>query len=132
MEHWRDAILARLESYTGYKVDVGDTHVIVTCQNNESFDVSISANGGEFQVGFAGWHEHFASQEDALRCFAFGLSEECRLKVVKRGNMECSWTVQARQGDTWVDDTTTGLMLAPFWRAKTIEYRHNLISKVNP
>ena len=130
MVNWREAILAKLANYTGHEVDVGDDHIVVSCGNPESFDVSIYATGDEFQVGFDGWHEHFDAEEDALNCFAFGLSKECRLKVVKRGNMECSWTAQALQDGTWVDDTTTGLIFVPFWRPKQVEYRQNTITKI--
>ena len=102
MANWREAILAKLEDYTGYEIDVGDDHIIITCQNPESFDVLIQTAGEAFLVGFDGWHEHFDAEEDALNCFAFGLSKACRLKVAKRGNMECSWTVQAWHDDIWV------------------------------
>ncbi len=128
---WHEAILAKLDRYTGIDVGVGDAHIVVTCQNPESFDVSIHAQGEQFLVGFDGWHEHFDAKSDALNCFAFGLSQECRLKVVKRGKMECSWTVQAFKDDAWFDDTTTGLIFIPFWRTAQIEYRHNVIIKKN-
>ncbi len=130
MANWREVILTKLANYTGHEVDVGDGHVVVSCGNPESFDVAIYAHGDELQVGFDGWHEHFDAEEDALNCFAFGLSKECRLKVVKRGNMECSWTVQALQDGTWVDDTTTGLIFVPFWKPKHVEYRQNTINKI--
>lgn len=32
-------------------------------------------------VGYGGWHEHFHSPEKALECFAFGFSDQCRLKI---------------------------------------------------
>lgn len=127
LTNWRNAILLKLEDYCGFDIDTSDHHIIVSCKNPEGFDVSFHAIGEEFQVGFDGWHEHFEAEEDALNCLAFGLSKECRLKVVKRGTMECSWTVQAWQDGTWVDDTTTGLIFIPFWRPKQIEYRHNLL-----
>ncbi|MEO9898431.1 MAG: hypothetical protein ABJF05_18820 [Paracoccaceae bacterium] len=132
MANWREVINAKLDNYTGYDLDVGDDHIIVTCQNPESFDVSIHADGEEFQVGFDGWHEHFDVEEDALNCFAFGLSKDCRLNIIKRGNIECSWTAQALQDGTWIDNTTTGLILIPYWKPRKVEYRHNIISKNDP
>lgn len=127
MTKWHEAIVSKLDGYSGFEIDFDDYHITISCNNAESFDVSFYAFGSEFQVSFDGWHEYFETEEEALNCFAFGLSKECRLKVTKRGAMECSWTVQARQDETWVDDTTTGLILIPFWRRKQIEYRHNLI-----
>lgn len=129
LKKWHDAILLKLDDYYGFDIDASDQHIVVSCKNPESFDVSFYVSGEEFQIGFDGWHEHFEAAEDALNCFAFGLSEECRLKVVKRGTMECSWTAQAWQDDVWVNDTTTGLIFIPFWRPKQIEYRHNIIKR---
>ena len=129
LANWHETILTKLDRYTGFDVDIGETHIIVTCQNPYSFEVSIYEDGGEFQVGFAGWHEHFDAEEDALNCFAFGLSQECRLKIVKRGKMECSWTLQSRENGAWIDDTTTGLIIIPFWRPTEIEHRHNIIKR---
>ena len=128
MKKWHEAIRSKLDGYTGFDIDFDDNHIVVSCRNRESFEVSFHVVGKEFRVGFDGWHEHFDTEEEALNCFAFGLSQECRLKVTKRGAMECSWTVQAWQDDAWVDDTTTGLILIPFWRPKQIEHRRNLIN----
>lgn len=127
LKTWQNVILSKLDNYAEFDIETGEHHVIVSCKNPESFDVSFYASSEGFQVGFDGWHEHFEAEEDALNCFAFGFSKECRLKVVTRGSMECSWTLQAWQDDTWVDDTTTGLFFIPFWRSKQIEYRHNLL-----
>ena len=129
MEHWREAILAKLDKYTGIEVDVHETSISVTCQNLDSFDLSIFAYRDVFQVSFDGWHEQFDAVDDALNCFAFGLSEECRLRVVSRGQMDCSWTLQSRENGNWVDDTTTGLMLIPFWRRAQVRYCQNNIER---
>ncbi|MGR3563179.1 MAG: hypothetical protein ACU0FH_17935 [Heliomarina sp.] len=118
------AILTKLDGYSRFDIEFDDDHIIVCCKNAESFDLSFHVFGSEFQVSFDGWHEHFQTEEEALNCFAFGLSQECRLNVIKRGAKECSWTAQAWQYDTWVDDTKTGLILIPFWRPKQIEYKH--------
>ncbi len=128
MTNWQETILSKLDKYTGFEIVNGDGSITVSCNNPESFDVSFHALGKDFQVSFDGWHELFDAEEDALNCFAFGLSKECRLKVAKRGKMECSWTAQYWRDDKWIDDTTTGLIVIPFWRSKKIEYGHNLIN----
>ncbi|MCV6825790.1 MULTISPECIES: hypothetical protein [Halocynthiibacter] len=129
MTNLNKEMLAKLDGYDGYEIDASDDQITVSCNNPESFDVSIFAFDEQFQVNFAGWHEVFDDQEEAMRCFAFGLSQQCRLEVVKRGKMECSWTMQFLQDDTWVDDSVTGMFLIPFWRPKQIEYRFNLIKR---
>ncbi|MEM8686971.1 MAG: hypothetical protein AAGF81_06565, partial [Pseudomonadota bacterium] len=113
MAGWQDDILSRLEKYTGYEVSHDDISLSVCCDNPESVEVSVWETGSSFQVGIGGWHEHFDALEDALNCFAFGLSEACRLKVTLRGSMECAWTMQSLEDGEWVDDTTTGLLFIP-------------------
>lgn len=129
MEDWQNAIVAKLNGYTGFEVDMGDAYIAVACDNTESFEVYMFRSGSEFTVGFDGWHEHFSSEEDALNCFAFGLSEECHLKVVTRGTMDCRWTLQFFEEGSWQDDTETGLIFVPFWKKAKTEYRRNTIKK---
>lgn len=125
MARWHDKILTRLEKYAGHKVKYDAESISIICENPDSFEVSIFELGDCFQVGFDGWHERFENLDAALDCFAFGLSERCRLKVTMRGRMECAWTVQSNETTGWENDSTTGLLLVPFWRAKRIVLRQN-------
>ncbi len=125
MLDWRESILARLEKYSGYEVKQSGTELRVLCKNPSSFEVSIRELDSRFLVCFDGWHEEFDIQKTALDCFAFGLTDHCRLKVVMRGSMECAWTVQSRGTNGWDDDSTTGLLLIPFWRPRRVIFRQN-------
>jgi len=127
MSDWTKEILNRLEKYSGHEVEYDSESVSVTCANDDHFAVSIYQFGDEFQVNFDGWHEHFEELSTALDCFAFGLSDRCRLKVILRGKMECAWTVQSQEETGWSDDTTTGLLVFPFWRSKRVELRKNVL-----
>jgi len=129
MDDWRAQAIERLAPLDGFDVDVGEEIVTVTCHNPESFVVRIWWDGDEFQTGFDGWHEHFDDLDDALDHFVLGLSGICRLKVITRGQTECSWTAQIRQGDGWVDVSKTGLIFIPFWRQARIDYRHNIVRR---
>ena len=90
------------------------------------FDVSISE---DLVVGYDGWHEHFDTPDKALECFAFGFSDRCRLKVTYRGKFAYRWTLESLEGGQWVEDSTTGLLLFPFWRRPRVEYRQNGLLK---
>jgi len=81
----------------------------------------------EFIVSFDGWHEHFKSQVDALNCFALGLTDQCRLKVFRRGRTDYRWTLEYRTEGGWKEDSTTGFLFFPFWRKCEILYRQNAI-----
>ena len=86
-----------------------------------------------FTVNFEGWHEEFTSEDEALNCFAFGLSPNCRLAVVLRGNTEKKWVVESLKDGKWTPDSETGLLLQPFWRSARIEYRqNNLLGRGEP
>jgi|GEM_PF-2755409 len=50
-----------------------------------------------YTVYFDSWHEEFTQAEEALECFAFGLSDQCRLKVSKRGGKPYKWTVESQE-----------------------------------
>ena len=90
------------------------------------FDVWISE---ELIVGYDGWHEHFDTPEKALECFAFGFSDQCRLRVSYRGKFAHKWTLESLVGGQWVEDSTTGLLFFPFWRTARVEYLQNGLLK---
>jgi hypothetical protein len=124
---WQSEIQDRLSRYAGYSVKWVENGATVLCTNHDAFPVSIEQQGTAFRVSLSGWHEHFQSLHEALDCFAFALSEACRLKVVRRGTMECTWTVQSRINGEWIDDSTTGLLFVPFWRSKAVVFQRNLL-----
>ena len=76
-------------------------------------------------MGFDGWHEHFDTEEEALNCFEFGLSGNCRLKVVYRGSFAHRWTLESKTDSGWREDSTTGLLVFPFWRRRRAVYLTN-------
>ena len=93
----------------------------------DGFPVSLTEGAGEWVVAFDGWHEHFTSEDEALNCFAFGLSDRCRLRVHFRGSYPHRWTVEHRTGAGWREDSTTGRLFFPFWRRSRVEYRQNSV-----
>ena len=93
--------------------------------NADGFEVVLSRGDREFTVSFAGWHEPFDTPEEALRCFMFGLSDRCRLRVLSRGSFDYRWTVQARRDGRWEDDSETGLLVFPFWLRRRERYLQN-------
>jgi len=104
---------------------VGDT-ITVEATDGDGFSVWLTEKKPGYTVGYDGWHEEFDDEEDALNAFAFGLSDDCRLKVVRRGSSDCAWTVEGKNEDgNWIGDSTTGLLMTPFWKKKSIAYRQN-------
>ena len=97
--------------------------------SNNGFTVGLAVNQNSYTVSFDGWHEDFESREEALDCFAFGLSSECRLKEYRRGNFAYKWTVESKENGGWVEEGTTGLLLFPFWMRKEVRYLQNDLIK---
>jgi hypothetical protein len=103
----------------------GDTFTVEPL-DVDGFPVWLREEVGSYVVGFDdGWHEHFDSEEDALDCFAFGLSGDCSVKVVYRGSFAHRWTVEFKTDGGWREDSTTGLLVFPFWRRPRAVYRTN-------
>jgi hypothetical protein len=124
-----EAIREKLRRYPQLSVvDTGDA-ITVKAQTPDGFDVAFRADGDEYTVQMAGWHAHFdlSQRETALNCFAFGLSDSARLEVYSRGGRDYLWTLESLEDDGWRPDSTTGLLLYPFWRRKTVRYLRNAV-----
>lgn len=96
-------------------------------RDQSGFTVGLRITPSGFTVNFEGWHEEFTSEDEALDCFAFGLSPKCRLAIVLRGDTETKWVVEGFESGAWTPDSETGLLLQPFWRSARVEYRQNRV-----
>ncbi len=122
-------IAQKVSKYPQLQTIIEDRSITVTPLSVDGFPVSLFEKDSGYTVGFDGWHEEFDSEAEALEAFAFGLSEECRLKIVYRGSTACSWTCESFSDGEWREDSTTGLLLIPFWKKKQVVYRQNKIIK---
>lgn len=122
-------IREKLNKYPSVKFEIKETSITIPAQMENGFSVSFHVHDKGYTVSFEGWHEEFTDKDKALECFAFGLSEGCRLKVLKRGNFDYKWVVQHRAENTWMDDSETGLFLFPFWCGKQKRYLQNHLIK---
>jgi hypothetical protein len=118
-------IKTRLGRYPMARFVETATSIKVLPQDGTGFPVTMYTTTAGYTVEFYGWHEEFTSPEEALRCFAFGLSEACRMRVVYRGAMPTKWIVEARRDGAWVADSETGLIFVPFWLPRRIVYLQN-------
>ncbi|MDP6969131.1 MAG: hypothetical protein QGG88_08470 [Gammaproteobacteria bacterium] len=89
------------------------------------FTVWIASNDKYYSVGFEGWHEDFDSAEEALECFAWGLSNKCRLKIYNKGTNSYKWVTQSLENDEWENVSTTCLLFFAFWKKSNIIYKQN-------
>jgi hypothetical protein len=108
-----ERIRERLAGHPHLSYQVEGQTITVDPATSDGFSVWLTEGGDELVVGFEGWHEHFTSEDEALNCFAFGLSGGCRLRIDYRGDFPYRWTVEARAGTGWRADSTTGVFLRP-------------------
>jgi|SRR5690554_114364 len=118
-------IKERLKKYPNLPVNSDSNTVSVKPENG--FTVWAESQGNLITIGFEGWHEEFDNPEEALNCFAWGLSNECRIKVVSRGGKPHKWVVQRLENGSWVNESTVGLLFFQFWRRKSTKYVQNAV-----
>lgn len=78
-------IQQRLQKYPAARYEVGVDNIRVLPMSDAGFTVAMIAQSGHFTVHFNGWHEEFTDAAEALNCFTYGLSEDCRLQEWRRG-----------------------------------------------
>src|SRR5262249_8606422 len=103
--------------------------VTVKPESASGFPVSLEITKSGYRVSFDGWHEDFSDEKEALNCFSFGLSRECRLRVVSHGRFRHKWTVEGLRDGLWREDSTTVLLLFPFFLRKKVQVLQNALIK---
>lgn len=127
-----EEIKAKLQKYPQAQYESDDDSISVFPISDDGFTVSLVVSQDSYTLSFNGWHEDFQNKEEALNCFAFGLSSDCRLKEYRRGRFAYRWTVESKEDGCWVEDSTTGLFLFPFWMRKEIAYLQNDLTTAEP
>ncbi|MDG3584213.1 hypothetical protein [Galbibacter pacificus] len=133
MSNTIDEIVNRLKKYPEAEYELNAESITVNPKNDNGFPVSLTDNGnGNFTVAFDFWHEEFDNENDALNCFAFGLSKDCRLKLTKKGNRSIKWAVESNENGKWIEGSTTGLINLNFWKKTEFDFLQNdLISSIS-
>lgn len=79
-----ETIKEKLKKYPHITFEETENYISVLPTSDKGFTVSLEISRDVFKVFYNGWHEDFEDEKDALNCFAFGLSNECRLKEFRR------------------------------------------------
>lgn len=89
-----EKIEAKLSKYPSLRYSTDGSTITVEAPTGDGFSVWLTDQNPGYTVGFDGWHEEFEDEEEALSAFAFGLSDDCRLKVIQHDDTDCAWTVE--------------------------------------
>ena len=120
-----DRIREKLKSYPAVKSTETANSITVLPNSEAGFEVRLDDNGETYTVSFEGWHQNFEDAEEALDCFAFGLSSECRLRELRKGGSPYRWIVESMVDGSWITDSETGQLIYPFWKRTETVYRQN-------
>jgi len=124
-------IIEKLKKYPDVSYTTTENSITVDPKNEKGFSVSMGVGPREIIVSSDFWHEHFDKDEEdkALDCFAFMLSDSCRLKVEYRGQKPKRWTIESFENGNWIGDSTTGQFNINFWSPTRTEYFQNDLIK---
>jgi hypothetical protein len=121
-----EQLQSRLAAYPHLPCEVEGDALWIGPGSPDGFPVLFWDLGGQVQVTCGnGWHERFEDMDEAIECFLLGLSDRCRLRVTQAGSFEYRWTLERREGDSWLAVSTVGLFWWPFWRRKQARYLQN-------
>ncbi len=128
-----DEIKRRLSKYPDIQFSSDDCSITVLPVSPEGFSVTVTEmSGNGYTVFFEGWHEDFEDANEVLNVFAFGLSDECRLREYRRGGFAYKWTLESWEDGDWREESTTAQVFFPFWRKVEVRHLQNkLLSRKN-
>ena len=120
-----EELTRRLNNLPVARYESDQSSITVFPNNTDGFTVSLTRNANTCTVFFNGWHEDFENPDEAVAVFGFGLSDGCRLREYRRGGFAYKWTVESLEQGQWKEDSTTGLLIFPFWRRSEVHYLQN-------
>ena len=128
-----EQIAERLKKYPDLNASVEPFCITVKAQETNGFDVCVFLENGEYTVNFNGWHECFdeSDVESVLNCFAFGLSDSCRIKEFSKNGEPYKWILQSKVENNWVNDSTTGLFFFNLFKRTKVRYLQNKVIRIN-
>lgn len=125
-------IKTRLKKYPDVRFESDPSSITVFPTSPDGFEVTLVVNAVDsYTLSFEGWHEDFEVEEETRNVFALALSNECRLKEYRRGNFAYKWTLEFLEDGHWEAQSTTGLLLFPFWMKKSVRYLQNNLLRRN-
>lgn len=120
-----EELTQRLNGIPNLRFESDQSSITVFPADADGFTVNLMKQASVYTVSFNGWHEDFEDAEETINVFGLGLSDECRLREYRRGDFAYKWTVETLENEQWEEQSTTGLLIFPFWRKSQIYYLQN-------
>ena len=126
-----EELTRKLQTIPNARYESDASSITVFPNDADGFTVSLVKNSNGHTVFFNGWHEDFEDVEETLSIFGLGLSNECRLREYRRGGLAYKWTVELLEDGEWQVQSTSSLLLFPFWRRANTHYLQNRLIVLN-
>ena len=122
-----------LKDQSDIRIEESVDSITVLSNDVGGFDVSFREWKKSYIVSFGEWHEYLPKSEKgtcvALGLFKFGLSDSCRLKVHKKGNVnyKCGLEYMEQESGQWKIAATQSFFIHPFWETEEVHYLQNRV-----
>jgi hypothetical protein len=126
-----EEIKDKLRNYPSLSYSETENSITIHVPDREAgFDISLYIDSGAYTaytVAFGNWHGPFDTEEEAGEFVAFGLSDQCRMRELSRGDTPYKWVVESFRNGKWVMVQEAGLLFFPFWKKKIEKVFQNSI-----
>ncbi len=110
-------------------IEENENSITIKPDGEKSFPITIIFKDNLYHIYFKGWNEKFTTEEETLDVLAFGLSEDCRLKVVSSKGIEYKWILEFKEKGKWFVNSEINIGMFPFWQKKAIKFYQNHVIK---
>ncbi|MFN8576669.1 MAG: hypothetical protein U0354_07415 [Candidatus Sericytochromatia bacterium] len=110
-------------------IDETDNSITIKPDGDNTFPITVIIKDNKYSVYFKGWHENFNTEEEALDVFAFGLSEDCRLRVIVVKDIEYKWILEFKEKNKWIKNSEKNIGMFPLWLKKQEKIYQNHVIK---
>ena len=119
------AIRERFEAREHVKFEEGDGWIRYVPEADGGFAVEFRYAEDGFVVSIDEWREKFTEGTTALNHFAFGLSDQCRVKIVTKARKPIRREVQAQRDGKWAVVYERRSRIYQYWRLARVRYLQN-------
>lgn len=131
MELKFERIIKKLEHFQNISYKIEENILTVFPSNNYGFQVSFVVTKNKYYVYYDVWHSEFKDEDEAISCFAFGLTNKCRLRVNSRGSKDYKWILEYNEEGEWKEHSYTSVFNFKIWNSKNTRYlTNNLINSI--
>lgn len=123
-----DKVKMKLAKYDRLTIEEGEHNLLIKPRSESGFEVEVIDEGDEYIVRFGSFHEHFSSEDEAIKFVGFGLSKRCRLIETFKGSASVKCRVEYHNGVEWEMIGQAGALLPVlFGKKREVIYQNEVL-----